>query len=78
MTRSVPLARRLSLRTERTRSLSPRLDVGKGEGASCGSATPGEAGESPTEARPEGCAGDDGQLVAAPASKGGRMPHEKL
>ena len=31
---------------------SPRFDVGKGEEASCGSATPDEAGESPTEARP--------------------------
>ena len=57
---------------------SPRFDVGKGEEASCGSATPDEAGESPTEARPGGCADDDGQLVAAPASKGrGRMPHGK-
>ena len=60
------------------RTLSPRFDVGKGEEASCGSTTPDEAGESPTEARPEGCADDDEQLVAAPASKGGRMPHEKL
>ena len=29
-------------------------------------------------AKPEGCADDDGQLVAAPASEGGRMPYEKL
>ena len=61
-----------------TRTLSPRFEAGKGEEALCGSATPDEAGESPTGARPEGCADGDGQLVAAPASEGGRMPHEKL
>ena len=55
----------------RLASLPGLFDVGKGEEASCGSATPDEAGESPTEARPGGCADDDGQLVAAPASKGG-------
>ena len=49
---------------------SPRFDVGKGEEASCGSATPDEAGESLTEARPGGCADDDGQLVAAPGEAG--------
>ena len=59
-------------------ALSPRLVLGRGEEASCGSATPDEAGESPGESRPEGCADDDGQLVATPASEGGRMPYEKL
>ena len=58
--------------------VSPRFDVGKREEASCGSATPDEAGESLTEARPGGCADDDGQLGAAPASEGKRMPREKL
>ena len=52
-------------------ALSPRFGVGKGEEASCGSATPDEADESPEEAKPEGCADDDGQLVAATASEGG-------
>ena len=50
-------------------ALSPGF--GKGEDALCGSATPGEAGESPEGARPEGCADDDGQLVATPASEEG-------
>ena len=61
---------RLRRRTTRL-ALSPRFEAGKGEEALCGSATPDEAGESPTGARPEGCADDDGQLVAAPASEGG-------
>ena len=52
-------------------ALSPRFEVGKGEEALCGRATPDEAGESPTEARPEDCADENGQLVAAPASEGG-------
>ena len=43
--------------------LSPRFGVGEAEKASCDSATPDEAGEPLTGARPEGCADDDGQLV---------------
>ena len=49
-------------------ALSPMLVLGRGEGASCGSATPDEAGESPDESRPEGCADEGGQLVASPVS----------
>ena len=49
-------------------ALSPRLVLGRGEEASCGSATPDEAGESPDESRPEGCADEGGQLVASPVS----------
>ena len=49
-------------------ALSPRLVLGRGEEASCGSAAPDEAGELPEESRPEGCADDCGQLVATPVS----------
>ena len=51
-------------------ALSPMLVLGRGEGASCGSATPDEAGESPDESRPEGCADEGGQLVASPWVEG--------
>ena len=49
-------------------ALSPKLVLGRGEEASCGSATPDETGESPEESRLEGCADDGGQLVATPVS----------
>ena len=52
-------------------ALSPRFGVGEGEKASCGSATPDEADEPLTEARPEGCADDLRAVGGRACARGG-------